>query len=939
VYDAAGRETAMINPLSDRKTMVFDAAGQNTVRIDQESARTTYVYDAAGRVTQRQYPDGARITWTYDAVSNPLVINSSAGAFTRTYDAVNQVQSVAWPTGKIVTWVYDAIGQRSTRDISTGTTTYTYDGRGNLTSLVNEQSEQTTFTYDAAGRAIRTQLANGTLTSMAYDAAGRETQITHFTSDNTAFSSFADTYNAAGNRIQRVNLDGDVTTWTYDSTAQVLSERYTDSLGTTITTFAYDAVGNQLVENNDSAITTSVYDAANRLQTSAATAGITTYTYDKNGNQTSIEDPASDITTYTWTYENQLAEIESPNGDLVTYTYAPVNRKSDELRLSKETDLEFTSYLWDDQNIILEQDEVGTVDAEYTVMPQAYGNLISQTRDADSSFYHFDPLGSTRELTDASETITDSYLYSVFGKVKSSTGTTVNPYQWVGKEGYYHDPESGLYSLRNRFYSANEGRFKSEDPIGFDAGDVNLYRYVGNNAATVTDLSGLQGHILKPGNMNYYTDRYLKIICECEATRITGRKHTKVRSRIETSKPSGWTIAEICNKSCSERNRGWSGKYTIVEGSVGPFSGKQREKDPTIAGGFVSGLCSGANTIITNAPEAFEEACVETYLICRDFDGMMREISTFEPSINDRYECRSSSAKALESGQLGLGEYYASTLSFGVYTQGKSLYLCSQGEITVDQCTETVGTIALFQAAPGVPKLARNCLRRPSVSSTLLKLPKVQPKTSQAPPQSCRIVVELLDSNGNLIGYVDQVTGQVIRPLPAPKSNLPAVASTSSDLPLIPRANCPRLPLRPRVEIENLANKCRLESPRPRTVAKLTLKGGKEFDGRSGFQGRGEELHPVIESAYNDFVPSTSQSIYHKHCAEANAMSKALYSIEKITGVEITSYSQANAILKGATVETASVRSVNHPKHGLTNDPCSSCRWPLDVFDIKYKFE
>ncbi|QDV52186.1 RHS repeat domain-containing protein [Gimesia fumaroli] len=441
---------------------------------------------------------------------------------------------------------------------------------------MNEQSERTTFSYDAVGRATRKQLANGTRTSMAYDAAGRETQITHFTSSNTPFSSFADTYNAAGNRIQRVNLDGDVTTWTYDSSSQVLSERYTDSLGTTITTFAYDAVGNRLVENNDSTITTSVYDAANRLETSEETAGITTYTYDKNGNQTSIEDPVSDITTYSWTYENQLAEIESPNGDLVTYTYAPVNKKSDELRLSKETDLEFTSYMWDDQNIILEQDEVSTVDAEYTVMPQAYGNLISQTRDADSSFYHFDPLGSTRELTDASETVTDSYLYSVFGEVKSSTGTTVNPYQWAGKEGYYRDSESGLYSLRNRFYDSNQGRFKSEDPIGFDAGDNNLYRYVGNNAATDTDPSGLQGHIKRPSKWRTeldYTNRYLELICECQGTRIVGRKHSIIRSRIKTKKLPGWTIAEACNDSCSKRRRGWSGKYTIVKGSIGPNNG------------------------------------------------------------------------------------------------------------------------------------------------------------------------------------------------------------------------------------------------------------------------------------------------------------------------------------------------------------------------------
>nr|WP_298863221.1 RHS repeat-associated core domain-containing protein [uncultured Gimesia sp.] len=403
---------------------------------------------------------------------------------------MGQVLSLVWPSGQRVTWVYDAIGQRATRALSIGTTTYTYNARGNLTTLMNEQSERTTFTYDAAGREIRKQLANGTRASMAYDAAGQETHITHFTSGNTPFSSFVDTYNAAGNRTQRINLDGDVTTWTYDSTSQVLSERYTDSIDTTITTFAYDAVGNRLVKDDDSSITTSVYDAANRLETAEETAGTSTYTYDKNGNQRSIEDPASDITTYSWTYENQMAEIESPNGDLVTFTYAPVNRKSDELRLSKEAVLEFTSYLWDDQNIALELDDVGTVEAEYTVVPQAYGNLISQTRSTDSSFYHFDPLGSTRELTDETETVTDDYRYSVFGEVKSNTGTTVNPYQWVGKEGYYHDAESGLYSLRNRFYGADEGRFKSEDPLGFDAGDENLYRYVANNPSNAIDPSG-----------------------------------------------------------------------------------------------------------------------------------------------------------------------------------------------------------------------------------------------------------------------------------------------------------------------------------------------------------------------------------------------------------------------------------------------------------------
>lgn len=40
-------------------------------------------------------------------------------------------------------------------------------------------------------------------------------------------------------------------------------------------------------------------------------------------------------------------------------------------------------------------------------------------------------------------------------------------------------------------YDPNIGRWLSEDPIGFDAGDANLYRYVGNEATKFVDPNGL----------------------------------------------------------------------------------------------------------------------------------------------------------------------------------------------------------------------------------------------------------------------------------------------------------------------------------------------------------------------------------------------------------------------------------------------------------------
>ena len=40
-------------------------------------------------------------------------------------------------------------------------------------------------------------------------------------------------------------------------------------------------------------------------------------------------------------------------------------------------------------------------------------------------------------------------------------------------------------------YDPSIGRWLSEDPSGFDGGDPNLYRYVGNSPANATDPTGL----------------------------------------------------------------------------------------------------------------------------------------------------------------------------------------------------------------------------------------------------------------------------------------------------------------------------------------------------------------------------------------------------------------------------------------------------------------
>ncbi len=195
------------------------------------------------------------------------------------------------------------------------------------------------------------------------------------------------------------------------------------------------------------------------------------------------------ITTYSWTYENQMSSIEEPLGDLVTYTYAPVTKDADEFRVETESPSAITRHFWDRHNIVWETDDVGTVEAEYTLAPQEYGDLVSQKRDTESSFYHFDALGSTSALSDDSETVTDSYFYKAFGEILASTGSTANPFQWVGQLGYYSDSSRSLYSLRSREYSSQSARFLSDDQSNTEQ-NQNRYAYAANNPAHNTEPAG-----------------------------------------------------------------------------------------------------------------------------------------------------------------------------------------------------------------------------------------------------------------------------------------------------------------------------------------------------------------------------------------------------------------------------------------------------------------
>jgi RHS repeat-associated protein len=62
-------------------------------------------------------------------------------------------------------------------------------------------------------------------------------------------------------------------------------------------------------------------------------------------------------------------------------------------------------------------------------------------------------------------------------------------------QGLKFNEATGLGYVRNRDYSPTLGRFIELDPLGFDAGDNNWYRFVGNGPVGAVDPSGLDGYL------------------------------------------------------------------------------------------------------------------------------------------------------------------------------------------------------------------------------------------------------------------------------------------------------------------------------------------------------------------------------------------------------------------------------------------------------------
>ena len=116
--------------------------------------------------------------------------------------------------------------------------------------------------------------------------------------------------------------------------------------------------------------------------------------------------------------------------------------------------------------------------------------------DNEEVWFFADPLGTVRSLgyrDSEGDWLIQHRHYSPFGKLIKTDGSdygllSASSHIWAG---HHQDLTTGLYYMQARWMDPDSGRFMSQDPMGFAAGDTNLYRYAGNSPTNFVDPTGM----------------------------------------------------------------------------------------------------------------------------------------------------------------------------------------------------------------------------------------------------------------------------------------------------------------------------------------------------------------------------------------------------------------------------------------------------------------
>jgi RHS repeat-associated protein len=393
----------------------------------------------------------------------------------------------------VLTYSFDGFGNRTGwQDNYGGLLTLGYNADNDLTSenltVSGTQGPQVTLSYDAQERLTGetrfvTSGGSKVTEALSYDNADRLTTITYSSSQVGALATFAYGYDNASQLTSYGGPEGSLT-YTYDNSSEL-----TGVGGARSESFQYDLNGNR----NSSGYTTA---AGNELTGD----GTYTYAYDSEGNQVSktrLSD--NEQWSFTWDYRNRMTQAVEKTSAGVTVTNDVFTYDVEDRRIGKSTNGTQVWYGYSDvvaptgstaaqSNSYIDFNSSGSVSMRY-LQRLGLDTMLGRFDGTNVGWYLTDNVGSIRLIVNPSGTVLDQVTYYAFGGIQNeSNSSNGDRFKFTGRE---FDSEIGQQYNRARYYDPKAGRWTAPDPVAFDGGDPNLFRYVYGNATNASDPSGL----------------------------------------------------------------------------------------------------------------------------------------------------------------------------------------------------------------------------------------------------------------------------------------------------------------------------------------------------------------------------------------------------------------------------------------------------------------
>jgi RHS repeat-associated protein len=409
-----------------------------------------YTYLGAGTIAKVAHP---AVTGGLNLVYDPDADDSFDG-FDRFGRVVDQRWQNSTPTVKDqFKYGYDRASNRTWREVA--------PNGGNPTGFDEY------YTYDGLHRLEKAE--RGTLAGSPYSSITSHTKRQDFGLE------------ALGNWREFKDDAGDGSSWDLDQdrTHNAVNETTGVTGGSWIVP-GYDAAGNMTsgpVPGDEDTRQHHVWDAWNRLVQVKA---------DNNGS------PGTLVVTYRYDGRNhrirKLLGTDPGDPDTAYDYYYNESWQIVEVRKDSDTD-PYEQYVWDvryiDAPVVRFRD--GNTD----------GDLVDEGD--DTLYYTNDANMNVTALVETDGDVVERYTYDPYGNVTIWDDDWSDEISWANSKqnhilysGYYFDDESGLYSVRHRYYHPTLGRWLSRDPVGY-ADVMSLYEYVRSRPTTILDPRGLYG--------------------------------------------------------------------------------------------------------------------------------------------------------------------------------------------------------------------------------------------------------------------------------------------------------------------------------------------------------------------------------------------------------------------------------------------------------------